>query len=117
MGQTPSFNQVQGTILAGGTLTASPLYVEGYAVQGLIANTSSINGTLNFLVNDTDDANSGNWKQVYGSNGSAVAVTLNSGKTAVSSDALTVLRGYKYIHVKSTAQTNGLALTLTLKAE
>ena len=115
--QTPSYNQFQGTILAGGTLTAQPFNVEGYTTFGLMATTSSVNGTLNFLVNDTPDVNSGNWKQVYGSTGAAVTVTINSGKTAISSDALTSLHGYKYLHIKSTAQPNGLALTLTAKAD
>lgn len=115
--QTPSYNQLQGTILAGGTLTATPFNIEGYTAFGLMTTTSSANGTLNFLVNSTPDTNSGNWKTLNTAAGAAVAITINSGQSAISSDALTPLHGYKYFHVKSTAQTNGLGLTLTAKAD
>jgi hypothetical protein len=115
--QTPLYNQVTGTILAAGTLTASPFDTQGYTISGLLATGNSVNGTLNFLVNDTADSNSGNWKTLYTGAGVAVAVTAPSGAWGISADALTPLRGYRHIWIKTTAQTTGLGLILTLKAE
>lgn len=115
--QTPVTNQVVGTILAAGTLTALPFDTQGYSLYGLFTNTSSINGSLTFLVNGTLDPNSGNWKPLYTNAGARVSITAPSGQFAISSDALTPLKGYRYFYVESTAQTNGLALTLSLKTE
>ena len=115
--QTPFNNQVIGTILAGGTLTAIPFDTQGYSLYGLYTNSSSVNGSLTFLVNGTLDTNSGNWKPLYNNAGARVSITAPSGQFAISSDALTPLKAYRYFYVESTAQTNGLGLTLILKSE
>jgi len=115
--QTPLWNSVDGTILAGGTLTEGPFDTQGYSLYGLTTRTNSINGSLTFLVSGSLSSNSGDYNTVYTNAGVAVSVTAPSGQFAISSDALTPLKGYRYIHVRSTAQTNGLALTLHLKAE
>jgi hypothetical protein len=57
------------------------------------------------------------YRPVYGANGTAVALTINSGQGAVDTDALKTIRGYQYVRVSSSAQTNGLALMLTLESE
>lgn len=120
--QTPLNNTVYGTILAGGTLS-SQFDLQGYNALGLIVLDNSVNGTLNFRVSDLPDVNAipgqpgGVYRTLYGSNGAAVALTINSGQGAISSDALTPLKGYRYVRVQSTAQTNGLALMLTLKSD
>jgi hypothetical protein len=114
--QTPSYNQVTGTILAAGTLS-SQFDTQGYTVAGLIALDTSVNGTLNFRVSDKADADGGVYRLLYGSAGVAVAVTAPSGQFAITADSLTPLKGYRYVRVASTAQTTGLALVMTLKAE
>jgi hypothetical protein len=113
---TPFYNQVTGTILAGGTLS-SEFNLMGYNLVGIQALGTSINGTLGFMVSDKPDASSGVYRTLYNAVGVAVAVTAPSGQFSLSSDALTPLKGYQYIRVSSSAQTNGLALNLTLKAE
>lgn len=113
---TPSFNQVTGTILATGTLS-SEFNMQGYTLSGLQALDASVNGTLGFMVSDKGDASGGIYRTLYGAAGVPVAVTAPSGQFAISGDALTPLKGYQYIRVSSTAQTNGLALMLTLKSE
>jgi hypothetical protein len=114
--QTPSINQVVGTILAAGTLS-SEFNLQGYSLLGLQATSSSVNGTLGFMVSDKPDANGGVYRTLYNAVGVPVAVTAPSGQWGISSDALTPLKGYQYIRVSSTAQTTGLALKLSLKAE
>jgi hypothetical protein len=113
---TPRFNQVYGTILAGGTLS-SEFALQGYSISGVMALSNSVNGTLGFMVSNKGDAQGGVYRPVYGSNGTAVALTINSGQGAVDTDALKTIRGYQYVRVSSTAQTNGLALMLTLESE
>ena len=113
--QSPYYNQLYGTILATGTLS-SQFDTQGYQIAGLIALDNSVNGTLNFRVSDKPDSEGGVYRTLYGSNGSAVAVTINSGQGGISSDALTPLKGFRYVRVQSTAQTNGLSLCLTLKS-
>lgn len=116
--QTPSYNQVIGTILAGGTLTAAPFDTQGYTVAGLMAAGTGIIGTMNFRVNGSLDPNSGNWKTLYTGAGIPAAVTAPSGAWAISADALTPLKGFRYFYVvTSAAQTTGLSLTLFLKSE
>lgn len=115
--QTPLNNQVLGTILAAGTLTAQPFDTQGYSLYGLYTNTNSVNGSLTFLVNGTLDPNSGNWKPLYNGAGARVSITAPSGQFAISSDVLTPLKGYRYFYIESTAQTTGLGLTLVLKTE
>lgn len=115
--QTPLNNQAVGTILAGGTLTALPFDTQGYSLYGLYTNTSSVNGTMSFLVNGTLDPNTANWKTLYNGAGAQVAFTAPSGQWAISSDVLTPLKAYRYFYIVSTAQTNGLQLTLMLKTE
>jgi hypothetical protein len=115
--QTPLNNQVTGTILAAGTLTAEPFDTQGYSLYGLFTNSNSINGTLMFRVHGTLDPNSGNWRPLYNGAGARVAVTAPSGQFGISSDVLTPLKGYRYFYVESTAQTTGLSLTLMLKTE
>ena len=115
--QTPLNNQVTGTILAAGTLTAQPFDTQGYSLLGLLTNSASVNGSLMFRVHGTLDPNSGNWKPLYNNVGARVSITAPSGEWAISSDALTPLKGYRYFYVESTAQTNGLSLTLILKTE
>lgn len=116
MGQTPSYNQAQGTILAGGTLS-SEINLLGYTYFGLQTLGSSVNGTLGFMVSNKSDADGGVYRTLYNNLGVPVAVTAPSGQFSVSGDALTALKGYQFIRVSSTAQTNGLALVLTMKAE
>lgn len=113
---TPRFNQIYGTILAGGTLS-SEFALQGYSVAGVMALDSSVNGTLGFRVSNKSDAQGGVYRPVYGSNGAAVALTINSGQGAVDTDALKTIRGYQYIRISSSAQTNGLSLMLTLESE
>lgn len=114
--QTPLYNTVYGTILATGTLS-SEFNVQGYGLLGLQSLSSSVNGTLGFMVSDKSDANGGVYRPLYGALGVPVAATAPSGQWALSSDVLTPLKAYQYIRVSSTAQTNGLALMLTLKSE
>lgn len=114
--QTPSYNQVLGTILATGTLS-SQFDTQGYNLFGLITRTNSILGTLGFMVSDKSDEDSGVYRALVGSNGAAVAIGPVTGQFAISSDVLSVLRGYRFIRVSSTAQTTGLALTLTMKED
>lgn len=113
---TPRFNQIYGTILAGGTLS-SEFALQGYSVAGVMALSNSINGTLGFMVSNKSDAQGAVYRPVYGSNGAAVALTINSGQGAVATDALNAIRGYQYVRVSSSAQTNGLSLMLTLESE
>ena len=115
--QTPLNNQVTGTILAAGTLTALPFDTQGYSLYGLLTNTNSVNGSLMFRVHGTLDPDTGNWKPLYNNAGARVSITAPSGQWAISSDALTPLKGYRYFYVESTAQTTGLSLTLMLKTE
>ena len=120
--QTPLNNTVNGTILAGGTLT-SEMNIQGYTLIGLMATTSSVNGTLGFQVSDkptvpvSPDQTPGVYRTLYTNLGVPVSVTAPSGAFAISSDALTPLKGYQYVKVSSTAQTTGLAITLILKTE
>ncbi len=114
--QTPLTNQYIGTILANATLS-SEFNVEGYTHFGLQATSSSINGTLGFMVSDKPDAAGGVYRTLYNNLGVAVSATAPSGQFAIGGDALSQLKGYQYIRVSSTAQTNGLALVLTMKAE
>lgn len=116
MPQTPSYNQVVGTINATGTLS-SQFDTQGYSIAGLIAKTNSVNGTLGFMVSDKPDESGGVYRTLYGSNGVPVAITAPSGQWALDSDALKVIKGYRYIRVSSTAQTNGLSLVMPLKAD
>lgn len=113
---TPRFNQAYGTILAGGTLS-SEFNLQGYSVSGILALSNSVNGTLGFMVSNKGDAQSGVYRTVYDSNGAAVALTINSGQGAVDTDALKTIRGYQYLRVSSTAQTNGLSLMLVLEGD
>ncbi len=120
--QTPLYNQITGTILAGGTLS-SEFFVQGYSLMGLMAMSNSLLGTLGFMVSNLPDVPNipgtptGVYRTLIGSNGAAVAVAVPSGQWAMSSEAMTPVKGYQYIRISSTAQTNGLALVLTLKAE
>lgn len=114
--QTPASNQFAGTILAAGTLS-SEFNLQGYGLLGLQATSSSVNGTLGFMVSDKPDALGGVYRTLYGAAGVPVTVTAPSGQWGISSDALTPLKGYQYIRVSSTAQTLGLSLMLSLKAE
>ena len=121
--QTPLNNTVNGTILAAGTLT-SEMNIQGYSLLGMIATTDSVNGTLGFQVSDkptiptSPDQTPGVYRTLYTNLGVPVAVTAPSGTFAISSDALTPLKGYQYVKVLSNpAQTNGLAITLILKTE
>jgi hypothetical protein len=113
---TPSTNQVTGTILATGTLS-SEFNLMGYNLVGIQALGASVNGTLGFMVSDKPDASGGVYRTLYGPTGTPVTITAPSGQFALSSDALTPLNGYQYIRVSSSAQTNGLALRLSLKSE
>jgi hypothetical protein len=114
--QTPLYNTIYGTILATGTLS-SEFNVQGYSLLGLQFLSSSVNGTLGFMVSDKDDAHSGVYRPLYAANGAPVAITVNSGQGAISSDALTPLKGYQFIRVSSTAQTLGASIMLSLKTE
>lgn len=123
--QTPLYNTVYGTILAAGTLTET-FNLQGYSLAGIQALDSSVNGTLSFLVSDKTDvpaeivppnAPAGVFRTLYTGAGVPVTVTAPVGQFAISSDALTPLKGYQFIRITSTAQTNGLALMLSLKAE
>lgn len=114
--QTPLYNTIYGTILPAGTLS-SEFNVQGYSLYGLQFLSNSVNGTLGFMVSDKSDANGGVYRTLYGSTGAAVAITVNSGQSAISSDALTPLKGYQFIRVSSTAQTNGVQLMLSLKSD
>jgi hypothetical protein len=123
--QTPLYNTIYGTILPGGTLS-TPFNIQGYSLLGLQALDSSVNGTLGFMVSDKTDvpdeitpplSPAGVYRTLYTGAGVPVAVTAPSGQFAISSDALTPLKGYQFIRVTSTAQTNGLSLVLSLKAE
>jgi len=116
MAQSPSFNQAQGTILAGGTLS-SEINLLGYTYFGLQATTSSVNGTLGFMVSNKSDADGGVYRPLTNNLGVPVAVTAPSGQFSISGDALTALKGYQFMRISSTAQTNGLALVLTMKSE
>jgi hypothetical protein len=113
---TPKYNQIYGTILAAGTLS-SEFALQGYSVSGVLALSNSVNGTLGFMVSNKGDAQGGVYRPVYGANGAAVAITINSGQGAVDTDALKTIRGYQYVRVSSTAQTNGLSLMLVLESE
>lgn len=118
--QTPSYNQVYGTILATGTLS-SQFDTQGYQIAGLIALSNSVNGTLGFMVSDLPDTNpiagqpGGVYRTVYGNTGAAEAITAPSGQFAIGSQHLLPLSGYRYVRISSTAQTTGLSLMLTLK--
>ena len=123
--QTPLYNTVYGTILTNGTLS-NTINLQGYSLAGIQALGSSVNGTLGFLVSDKTDvpseivpplAPAGVFRTLYTGAGVPVTVTAPSGQFAISSDALTPLKGYQFIRVTSTAQTNGLLLMLSLKAE
>lgn len=114
--QTPLNNQYIGTILAAGTLS-SEFNIAGYGILGLQATTSSVNGTLGFMVSNKGDADGGVYRPLYNNLGVAISATAPSGQFAISGDALAALRPYQFIRVSSTAQTNGLALILTVKAE
>ncbi len=120
--QTPLFNQVQGTILPNGTLS-SQFDVQGYSLMGLQSLSNSVNGTLGFMVSTEGDtpnppgSASTPYRTLYNGAGVPYTITAPSGQFAISSDALTPLKGYQFIRVSSTAQTNGLSLVLTLKAE
>lgn len=123
--QTPLYNTIYGTIAAGGTLTGT-FNLQGYSLAGIQALDASVNGTLNFLVSDKTDvsaeivpplAPAGVFRTLYTGAGVPVAVTAPSGQFAISSDALTPLKGYQFVRITSTAQTNGLAIMLSLKAE
>jgi hypothetical protein len=113
---TPRFNQIYGTILAGGTLS-SEFALQGYSISGVMALSNSVNGTLGFMVSNKGDAQGGVYRPVYSSNGTAVELTINSGQGAVDTDALKTIRGYQYVRVSSSAQTNGLALMLVLESD
>lgn len=114
--QTPLYNTYQGTILPTGTLS-SEFNVQGYSLMGLQALDTSVNGTLGFMVSDKNDEHGGVYRTLYNGLGVPVAVTAPSGQFAISSDALTPLKGYQFIRVSSTAQTAGLSLILSVKAE
>jgi hypothetical protein len=112
---TPSFNQVYGTINAGNTLS-SEINLLGYRIAGVIALSNSVNGTLGFSASDKPDVSGGVYRPVYGANGAAVAITVNSGQWALNADDLKSITGYQYIRISSSAQTNGLAIKLMLVA-
>jgi hypothetical protein len=115
--QTPLWNSIDGTILPNGTLTEQPFDTQGYSLYGLTTRSNSVNGSLTFLVSGSLSSNSADYNTVYNNVGAAVSVTAPSGMFAIGSDALAALRGYRYIHIRSTAQTNGLGITLHMKAE
>jgi hypothetical protein len=120
--QTPLYNTIYGTILAGGTLS-SEFNLQGYQLSGLIARSNSVNGTLGFMVSDLPDvpsrpgAAAGVYRTLYNNAGAAIAITAPSGQWGISSEYMLPLVGYQYVRVSSTAQTTGLALTLILKAD
>lgn len=123
--QTPLNNTVYGTILPNGTLSTE-FDIQGYSLIGLQVLDSSVNGTLGFMVSDKTDTPAlitpsggaaGVYRVLYNNVGVPVSVTAPSGQFAISSDALTPLKGYQFIRVSSSAQTNGVSLMLSLKAE
>ncbi len=120
--QTPLNNTIYGTILAGGTLS-SEFNVQGYSLLGLIALSNSVLGTLGFAVSDLPDVPyqpgkpTGVYRTLVGANGTPVAIGPVSGQFGLSSEALLPVKGYHYIRISTTAQTNGAALALILKAE
>ena len=120
--QTPLYNTVYGTILAGGTLS-SQFDLQGYQLAGLIALSNSVNGTLGFMVSDLPDvpyrpgAPAGVYRDMYKNDGTTVAITAPSGQFGISSEYMLPLVGYQFVRVKTTAQTNGLQLVLILKSD
>lgn len=123
--QTPLYNTVYGTILAAGTLS-SEINLQGYGIVGIQALSSSVNGTLGFMVSDKTDtpaqivppgSPAGVYRTLYNNAGVPVSVTAPSGQFAIGSDQLSALRGYQFIRISSTAQTLGIAFALSLKAE
>ena len=120
--QTPLYNTIYGTILAGGTLS-DEFNVQGYSLYGLMALSNSVLGTLGFMVSDKADVPTvpgtpgGVYRTLVGANGAAVSVGPVSGQFGLSSEALLPIKGYQFIRVSTTAQTTGLAIVLNLKAE
>lgn len=120
--QTPLNNTIYGTILATGTLS-SQFDLQGYVLGGLIALTNSVNGTLGFMVSDLPDTPAqpgfpaGVYRDLYKNDGTTVQITAPSGQFAISSEYLLPLVGYRYVRVKTTAQTTGLSLVLVLKTD
>lgn len=120
--QTPLNNTIYGTILAGGTLS-SEFNLQGYQLAGLIALSNSVNGTLGFMVSDRPDVATipgqpgGVYRDLYKNDGTTVQITAPSGQFGISSEFLLPLVGYQFVRVKTTAQTNGLSLMLSIKSD
>lgn len=123
--QTPLTNTIYGTILAGGTLS-SAFNIQGFALVGLQVLSNSVNGTLGFMVSDKTDVPgeivppnfaAGTYRTLYNNAGAAIAITAPAGQFAISSEYLLPIKGYQFVRISSTAQTNGLSLMLSLKAE
>lgn len=111
---------VQGTIAAGGTLTAE-IDLGEWSVNGLISDTNLINSTLTFQVSafsDRDTVNTSRYVDVKNQDGTNLAIGPVSGAVGVRGDLVVqALAGYRYVKVKAAlAQTNGVKFYLPVKS-
>lgn len=113
-------NVLRATITATGTLT-NEIDLSEYLLNGIIAS-GATNGTINFQVSAYPDAavNVGytsSYTTLYDDLGTAVAITLPTGTSAIGADKLRMLAGYRYVKIKTTpAQTTGALFLLPVRA-
>jgi hypothetical protein len=112
MGLVPA-NLVEGSIAAAGTVS-TPVDLSGYMAAGFIATSAMTSANLSFQVATTL---TGTYVDVRDAAGAVVSIGPVSGTFALSGTVMEVLRGYRFIRVKtSVAQTSGLSFVMPLKS-